>query len=119
MSTYDHKKVLSDYANGRMDLEMAMGHSLQHIGKLYEGQATANTRRQEIRAKATKLEKEVKTLRAEIKQWQRLRAQVDRLRKVVDSLSGLNLTVYQLKDDVDSLKARLSNDEQADASARK
>ena len=68
MSTYDHKKVLSDYANGRMDLEMAMGHSLQHIVKLYQAQSTANTRRQEIRDKATDLEKEVKTLRAEIKQ---------------------------------------------------
>ncbi len=122
MSTYDHKKVLSDYVNGRIDVEMAMGHSLQHLVKLYEEQATANTRRQEIRDKATDLEKEVKTLRAEIKrldnQLQRERAQVDRLQKVVDSLSGLNLTVYQLKDDVDSLKARLSNDDQADASAR-
>ncbi len=67
MSTYHHKKVLSDYANGRMDLEMAMGHSLQHIDKSYEAQTTANTRRQEIRDKATDLEKEVKTLRAEIK----------------------------------------------------
>ena len=118
MSTYDHQKVLSDYANGRMEIEMAMGHCLQHIVKLYEGQTTANTRRQEIRAKATELEKEVKTLRAEIKQLQKLRAQVDRLQKVVDSLSGLNLTVYQLKDDVDALKARLSNDDQADTSAR-
>ena len=122
MSTYDHKKVLSDYANGRMKVEMAMGHSLQHIVKLYEEQAIANTRRQEIRDKVTDLEKEVKTLRAEAKQLgnqlQSVRAQVDRLQKVADSLSGLNLTVYQLKDDVDSLKARLSNDDQADASAR-
>ncbi len=118
MSTYDHQKVLSDYVDGRMDVEMAMGHCLQHLGQLYQAQSTANTRRQEIRDKATDLEKEVKTLRAEIKQLQRLRPQVDRLQKVVDSLSGLNLTVYQLKDDVDSLKARLSNDDQADASAR-
>ncbi len=110
MSTYDHQKVLSDYVNGRMDIEMAMGHSLQHIVKLYKAQTTANTSRQEIRDKATELEKEVKTLRAEIKQLQRLHAQVDRLQKVVDSLEGLNLTVYQLKDDVDSLKASLQQD---------
>ena len=118
MSTYEHKKVLLDYVNGRMDLEMAMGHSLQHIGKLYEGQTTANTRRQEIRDKATDLEKEAKTLRAEIKQLQKVRAQVDRLQKVVDSLSGLNLTVYQLKDDVDSLKASRPQDDEVDPSAK-
>ncbi len=118
MSTYDHQKVLSDYINGRMDLEMAMGHSLQHLAKLYEAQITANTRRQEIRDKATDLEKEVKTLRAEIEQLQRVCAQVDRLQKVVDSLSGLNLTVYQLKDDVDSLKAKLQQDSEVDTSAK-
>ncbi len=118
MSTYDHQKVLSDYANGRMDLKMAMGHSLQHIAQLYKEQTTANTRRQEIRDKATDLEKEVKTLRAEIEQLQRVRAQVDRLQKVVDSLSGLNLTVYQLKDDVDSLKASRQQDAEVDASAK-
>ena len=118
MSTYDHKKVLSDYAAGRMKVEMAMGHSLQHIAKLYEEQTSANIRRQEIRDKATELEKEVKTLRAEIKQLQRLRAQVDRLQKVVDSLAGLNLTVYQLKDDVDSLKASRQQDSEVDTSAK-
>ena len=39
MSTYDFDKVLSDYAHGRIPVEMAMGHSLQHIGKLYADQA--------------------------------------------------------------------------------
>jgi hypothetical protein len=42
MSTYDYDKVMADYANGRITVEMAMGHSLQHIGKLYEAQAAAN-----------------------------------------------------------------------------
>ncbi len=98
MSTYDHKKVLSDYANGRMDVEMAMGHSLQHIVKLYKAQSTANTRRQEIRDKATGLEKEVKALRAE----------VDRLQTLANKLAALNLMVYSMKDDVDNLKAHLS-----------
>ncbi len=118
MGTYDRKKVLSDYANGRMKVEMAMGHSLQHIDKLYEEQTTANTRRQEIRDKVAELEKETKALRTEVKQWHRLRAQVDHLQKVVDSLSGLNLTVYQLKDDVDSLKANLQQNHEVDTSAK-
>ncbi len=118
MGTYDRKKVLSDYVNGRMKVEMAMGHSLQHIDQLYEAQTTANTSRQEIRDKVAELEKEAKALRAEVKQLPRLRAQVDRLQKVVDSLSGLNLTVYQLKDDVDSLKANLQQDHEVDTSAK-
>ncbi len=98
MSTYDHKKVLSDYANGRMDVEMATGHSLQHIDKLYQAQSTANTRRQEIRDQATKLEKEVKTLRSKVK----------RLQALANKLAALSLTVYNMKDDVDNLKTHLS-----------
>ncbi len=45
MGTYDHKKVLSDYVNGKMTVEMAMGHSLQHLDKLYESQTAANLSR--------------------------------------------------------------------------
>ncbi len=44
MATYDHKQVLTDYANGRITPEMAVGHSLQHIDKLYEAQAAGQTR---------------------------------------------------------------------------
>ena len=43
MSTYDHKQVLSDYAKGQITPEMAVGHSLQHIDKLYAAQAAART----------------------------------------------------------------------------
>jgi hypothetical protein len=39
MSTYDHNKVLADYASGKITPEMAVGHSLQHISQLYEAQA--------------------------------------------------------------------------------
>ncbi len=59
MSTYDFDKVLSDYANGRMTLEMAMGHSLQHIGKLYEALAAANPSRSAGQIKIDALEKRV------------------------------------------------------------
>jgi len=43
MSTYDHKQVLADYAQGAITPEMAVSHSLQHIDKLYEAQTTTRT----------------------------------------------------------------------------
>ncbi len=51
MGTYDPKKVLSDYANGTITVEMAMGHAWQHINKLYDLQTTANVNRYELRGK--------------------------------------------------------------------
>jgi len=47
MATYDPKQVLTDYANGRITPEMAVGHSLQHIDLLY---AALKANRQEGRA---------------------------------------------------------------------
>lgn len=35
MSTYEFDKILTEYANERMSVEMTLGHALQHIGKLY------------------------------------------------------------------------------------
>ena len=66
MGTYDHKQILSDYANGNITAEMAVGHSLQHIGKLYEAQTTANLSRYELRSKVDTLESMVSVLQAEI-----------------------------------------------------
>lgn len=66
MSTYDHKRVLSDYTNGNITAEMAVGHSLQHIGKLYEAQTAANLSRYELRSKVDTLESVVNTLQAEV-----------------------------------------------------
>ncbi len=86
MSTYDHKKVLSDYVNGRMTVEMAMGHSLQHIDKLYESQAAANLSRYGLRDKVDSLEKTVTALQTESKT---LRAEVDKLQTAVDRLTTL------------------------------
>jgi hypothetical protein len=67
MSTYDYDKVMADYANGRMTVEMAMGHSLQHIGKLYEALGAANASRppgQQARLDA--LERRVHALQAAV-----------------------------------------------------
>ena len=66
MGTYDHKQILSEYANGKMTVEMAMGHALQHIDKLYELQTTANVNRYELRGRVDILEKTVTTLQAEV-----------------------------------------------------
>jgi predicted RNase H-like nuclease (RuvC/YqgF family) len=108
MGTYDHKKLLSDWATGTITNDMATGHTLQHLNLLYEVQEIANNSRQELRD-------EVNSLKAKVKQLEKLHKHVDRLQKTLDSLIGLNLTVYQIKDDVDSLKNRLP---QAEATTR-
>lgn len=76
MGTYDHKQVISDYATGRITLEMAIGHSLQHIDKLYEAQTAANLSRYELRSKVDTLETRVNTLQAAV---DRLMALVEKL----------------------------------------
>jgi len=62
MSTYDPKQVLADYANGRITPEMAVGHSLQHIGKLYEALKTTNAGQ----TKADALEKRIDALQTAV-----------------------------------------------------
>ena len=66
MGTYDHQKVISEYENGRMDLEMATGHSLQHIGKLYELQTVATINHYEMRGKIDTFENTVNALQKEV-----------------------------------------------------
>ena len=61
MATYNHKQVLVDYDKGKITPEMAVGHSLQHIGKLYEAQTAATTERRAEQAKLDALEKRVNT----------------------------------------------------------
>jgi hypothetical protein len=62
MGTYDHKQVITDYENGKLTPEMAIGHSLQHIDKLYEAQTAANLSRYELRSKVDTLESKVNAL---------------------------------------------------------
>lgn len=66
MGTYNHKQILSDYATDQMTVEMAVGHTLQHLDKLYELQTNANLNRYELRGRVDTLEKTVATLQAEI-----------------------------------------------------
>jgi chromosome segregation ATPase len=118
MGTYDYKKVLSEYDNGRMTVDMAVGHSLQHIGKLYEAQTAANASHRAWQAKVDRLEDALKTLQAEVDRWQKRQTQTDRLQQLENALTALNLTVYKIKDDVDHLKARLSNADAGEPSAK-
>lgn len=71
MSTYDHKQVLTDYARGQITPEMAVGHSLQHIDKLYETKAIART---EWRIEIDALKK----------QLHQMQTTVDRLNSVIE-----------------------------------
>ncbi len=63
MSTYDPKQVLTDYANGKITPEMAVGHSLQHIDKLY---AALKANRQEWQTKFDPLDKRVNMIQAAV-----------------------------------------------------
>ncbi len=66
MSTYPIEKILSEYEHNRMDVEMATGHSLQHISKLYEAQTAANVSHYELRGKIDTLENTVNALQAKV-----------------------------------------------------
>ena len=78
MSTYDFDKVLSDYEHGRITVAMAMGHSLQPIGKLYTTQATVHTEwRTEWRSEIDALKKQVNLMQAVV---DRLHALIEKAR---------------------------------------
>ena len=59
MATYDPKQLLADYASGKLTPEMAVGHSLQHIDKLYDA---LKANRSEWQAKTDALDKRVNLL---------------------------------------------------------
>lgn len=66
MSTYDHNKVLADYASGKITPEMAVGHSLQHISKLYEAQAEAKAVRLNQQSQLERIDQRVTTLQTAV-----------------------------------------------------
>ncbi|MFN8493657.1 MAG: hypothetical protein U0350_39010 [Caldilineaceae bacterium] len=86
MGTYNHKQVLSDYETGKLDVEMAMGHALQHIDKLYEAQSTANTESRVLQQTVSTLQNEMKTYQAQTSGLPKLQAALVRLQRLVDSL---------------------------------
>ena len=66
MSTYDHKQVLADYVKGKITPEMAAGHGLQHIAKLYEAQNEARASRLSLQSQIDLLDKRVHTLQSAV-----------------------------------------------------
>ncbi len=63
MSTYDHKRVLTDWSNSTLTADMAIGHALQHIAELYELVAQA---RKAASDKVNHLENKVNALQVQI-----------------------------------------------------
>jgi len=101
MTTYDLKKVISDYAHERITPDMAIGHALQHLEQVTQTQATMLARQQELGQKITELSQLSQLLQAML---QGHNQQADQQQTVI---TALNLTMYQLKNEVDSLKIRL------------
>ncbi len=63
MGTYDHQKILTDWSNGTLTADMAIGHSLQHIAQLYELLAQ---QRKSVNDKVNHLENKVNSLQVQI-----------------------------------------------------
>lgn len=66
MSTYDHNKVLADYASGKITPEMAVGHSLQHISQLYDAQAEAKAGRLNQQSQLERIDQRVTALQTAV-----------------------------------------------------
>jgi hypothetical protein len=62
MGTYPLKQIMTEYENGRMPVEMALGHTLQHLEQLYEAQTAANLSRYELRSQVDTVESRVSLL---------------------------------------------------------
>jgi len=86
MATYDHKQVLADYAKGKITPEMAVGHSLQHIDKLYEAQNAAKASERESQTKIEALDKRVTLMQVAVDRLAAFREKF--LRKPKRSSSG-------------------------------
>lgn len=93
MSTYPIEKVLFEYEHSRMNVEMAMGHSLQHIAHLTATQATTAAEQQVLRQKIGALETLLHSVQSKL----------DRLPALHEGLTTLNRTVAGLQAQVDRL----------------
>ena len=109
MSTYEPKKLLSEYGNDRMDVEMAMGHALQHIEILDNAKTKAGKNRQALQNRIQQLETDNK----------QLHQKTTKISLLENKVTSLNVTLYQLKDEVDSLKVQLQKSNEVHPSAKK
>jgi len=104
MNTYEYEKVWSDYKAGRMEGEMALGHTLQHVGKLYEAMGIVTKTQRSLQEQFTQLANEVKTLGSEANRVQKA-ADLDRLSQLVASFTLSKRALANLRVDVDRLLA--------------
>src|SRR4051794_21485695 len=72
MATYALEKILADYDSGKMDVEMTMGHSLQHINQLYVAQTAANADRQALHKQVNAVAQTLRSLQDELAALKRL-----------------------------------------------
>ncbi|GEM_PF-521582 len=72
MATYPLEKILADYESGKMDVEMTLGHSLQHIGQLHASQSAANADRQALHKQVNTIEHALRSLQDELGALKRL-----------------------------------------------
>lgn len=104
MATYEYEKLWLEYEANRMDMEMAFGHTLQHVGKLYEAHRTVVIAQRALQTQITALASEIKGLHGETQRPQNS-FEVDRLQKLADSLTTCKRALISLRADVDHLLA--------------
>jgi len=105
MSTYEYEKVWSDYQTGRMDGEMAVGHTLQHVGKLYEAIRTVTATQRSLQEQFALLTNEVRTLRSEVNRIPQPTDDLDRLPQLIENFMLFKRALASLRGDVDRLLA--------------
>jgi len=84
MATYPIDHIITEYGNEYMDVEMTMGHALQHIQQLHQESKMAIQQRQELREQLQRLEARLTTFQTKT-QHRKLRAKVTQLQNDVDS----------------------------------
>ncbi len=100
MKLYDPQQLLTDWGKGLLTTDMAISQTLHHVNYLAQAHQSAAELPLQIEAlKAT-----MTTLKRE---FEELRQYLEKLQPEINALTGLNLTVYQLKNDVDSLRHHL------------
>lgn len=102
MATYEYEKLWLEYEADRMDMEMAFGHTLQHVGKLYEANRTVATVQRTMQEQLAGLTTELKTLRSEIQRAQKP-FETDGFQRLADGLATCKRAITTLQAEVDRL----------------
>ena len=98
MGTYTPEKLLKEYSNNRMDVEMAMGHALQNIEMLDDAKTKANQSRTKLSQQNEEQGKKIKALEKQVMQ--------------------LEKTAQQQQEEIDSLKIHLQSNKKVNPSTK-